>query len=245
MKVIASPRLLRPDTCLRFLPASINRRQAVFIDGVRHSAETIDFAYGRLRNTLTRIALGDFTHPEFNDLVTSGFLDAWAIVDAIDRFRMLWATMPGERTSLPPGVRPVSEITQPVRKLRNVSDHLAQRVDQVVGSNSTALGVISWFTGTSLESISGFRCALLPGTLQETKVQLSNPSSEELEWPTGAIFMEAGGHRVSLSETIALLCGKVASLEAGLLTGLGSSYSRSEATPAGLLVRGPYEFPKK
>ena len=88
------------------------------------------------------------------------------MVDAIDRFRMLYLQMPG--ISFPPpkaGVETLQEALTPFRDLRNVADHLAQRADFVVSRGGAALGTLSWLTGFKIDPITAWYCTLRPGTV--------------------------------------------------------------------------------
>jgi hypothetical protein len=97
---------------LRRLPPQLDRKQALFFDGIRHSVEIVHLAYSRLQHTLTNFALNYEVTPLPSETFTSAFLDAWAVVDGIDRFRAFWKLMPNtERGPLPPGGTKFEEIS--------------------------------------------------------------------------------------------------------------------------------------
>lgn len=86
--------LLGRDSSLRRIPVNVTPKQAVFLDGIRHAIEVMDVGFGRLRIGLTQTALDP---PDAADLSIIGaglFLDAWAVVDAIDRFRQFYLVGP-------------------------------------------------------------------------------------------------------------------------------------------------------
>ena len=125
----------------------LSPKQAFFIDGIRHAVDIMELAYGRLRETLTNIALNPPTSATLPKIAPHAFLDAWAMVDAVDRFRMLYQQMPGINFGPPThGVEPLKTVTQPFRKLRNVADHLSQNADLVVARGDAALGTLTWVT---------------------------------------------------------------------------------------------------
>lgn len=101
------------------------------MDGIRHAVEIIELAYIRLSETLTSAALNPPSSSELPKLLATALLDAWSIVDAIDRFRMLCLQIPG--ISFPyqqeRKLTPLEEVAKPFRDLRIVADHLAQRSD--------------------------------------------------------------------------------------------------------------------
>jgi hypothetical protein len=192
--------MLSKDSILRRIPAAIEPKQALFIDGIRHAVEIIDLAYLRLSGTLTQIALEPPTSTDLSKVVPAAFLDAWAIVDAVDRFRMLYQQMPGITFSPPEaGVQTLKEVTQPFRDLRNVADHLAQRAEFVVAKGGAALGVLSWVTGFHIDPPMLWLCTLRPGTLRTTPEFRQEPIVTTVDWPTDRIYLIAGGYEGNLS----------------------------------------------
>ena len=122
-----------PASILRRIPLAVQPKQALFIDGIRYASDIIEVGYARLRQSLTEIALAPPDSDQLAALSPAVFLDAWAVVDAVDRFRMLYQQMPGIRSSEPElGKQTLAEVAAPFRDLRNVADHLAQRADFVV-----------------------------------------------------------------------------------------------------------------
>jgi hypothetical protein len=223
------------DSPLRRLPPGLNRQQTLYLDGIRHAAEIADFAHLRLRETLTHLAL---THdqPDLKraPLFTAAFLDAWAIVDAIDRLRSLLQQMPGviERSQ----GRGFGEVIQGIRDLRNVADHLATRVDYVIAKKSTALGVLSWFTLVDAEQGRGLSCMIVPGTLSTSDQVVVNPAGKKFQLPTGLIHLAAGEYRVDLSETMAKVGQVVSTLEQSLEQALQDAGVAGEHAGADLMV---------
>lgn len=86
--------IISDDSILRQLPPELDRRQVLFLDGVRHTGEIADLAYERLKSTLTQIAIQELSLDELRPFFTSACLDAWALINVIDRFRALWSLMP-------------------------------------------------------------------------------------------------------------------------------------------------------
>lgn len=213
--------MLSENSILRRLPPGINSKQLVFLDGIRHAAEITELAFTRLESTLTWIVSNTHNSPPQSQAYTAAFLDAWAVVDAIDRFRLLWKMFPGISFSEPqePEARSFDEIAQSVRNLRNVADHLAQRAEYVAASGNPVLGLLSWITFPSEESDDGFSCVLAPGTRAATKWTLVNPADgEHFSVPrrTGMIHLAAGEHRANLSAILPEMRFRVEQLEHGL-----------------------------
>ncbi len=209
--------MISQNSILRRLPPQLNRKQALFLDGIRHAVEIVDLAYTRLQATLTNIALGNQSEPLRENLFTPAFLDAWALVDAIDRFRALWDLMPNaQKGAVAPDAKSFKELSQPVRDLRNVADHLAQRADYVVARKGTALGELSWYTALNHQGTEGLSCIIVPGTLGPGERQLVNPAGKTSTYPTGMIHLAAGEYRVCLSDLLPEIERRVRFLEGAL-----------------------------
>lgn len=210
--------MLSENSILRRIPPRLDRQQNVFLDGIRHAAEIASFAYSRLTDTLTQLALTQNAGnkpPE--EQVTSAFLDAWAFVDEVDRFRSLVQLMPGmrmePRTDGRPGFR---EISESVRSLRNVADHLAQRVEYVVANEGTALGCLKWLTVLDPEQGVCLSAILLAGTLRSNTQAILNPIGRTFHARTDHIHLESGAHSASLSDVRAEMAERVQAIERSL-----------------------------
>lgn len=209
--------MISANSILRSLPKGLDRKQALFFDGLRHAAEITGFAYSRLQSNCTTIATEKHRQEDRADLYTAIFLDAWAIVDSIDRFRSLWQLLPipGQQQTSAIGSS-FASLTQPIRDLRNVADHLAQRADYVVAKQGTALGVISWVTCPDPIIKKAISCAIVPGTLQSSTIQLPMPSNRTIELPSGFIHLRAGEHNACLSDALPHMRALISSIEYSL-----------------------------
>jgi hypothetical protein len=226
--------MLAEDSPLRRLPVELDRKQALFFDGIRHAIELADLAYERLVVVLTDLAMGH-TEGRVVKGYTAPFLDAWAIVDAIDRLRGLVHLLPGS-TQVPrgdglPGFR---ELTAAIREIRNVSDHLAGRADYVVARNGTALGVLSWITIIDQEHM--LCCAIVPGTIANKEVPLPNPIGRDLLGPSDFISLAAGEHSACLSDAMKEAHRRVEGIEAGLGSWLRDNGFDGKNAPVDMLA---------
>jgi hypothetical protein len=197
------------------LPSELNRKQAVFLDGIRHAAEMVDLSYTRLVQILTHIADSRTSQEQMMPRAfTAAYLDAWAIVDSIDRIRSLIHLLPGHTLLPPTDDNPGFRVkTQTIRDLRNVADHLAQRVDNVIAKKSSALGFLSWFTFNEAKD-GGYMCTILPGTAAVGQKSISvNPSGKTLTPPTDLITLAAGEYEACLSDAVRETAKVIAALE--------------------------------
>jgi len=211
--------LLGRDSPLRRIPVIVKPKQAVFLDGIRHAIEILDVGFGRLRAGLTRAALDP---PQATDLplVSAGlFLDAWAVVDVIDRFRQLYLEFPGmTRSKAADEVQPLRDVLQTFRDLRNVNDHLVSKSELVVAKGGgAALGELTWLTGAQLlPKVVAWHCVLRPGTLRSEPSLPSTPIETTLDWPTDYICLKAGGYQGNLSQVRTHIAGRIRHLESQL-----------------------------
>ena len=155
--------MISQESPFKNIPQNLDRKQAFFIDGIRHAAEICDLSYGRLTAGLRDIALKPEGSPPESSYAPY-FLDAWAFVDAADRLRCLWASQPNA-DSLSGDFSPVvlRQELGPIRKIRNIADHIAQRADHVVSLNAAALGILAWVTLTSDTPLAAKTCIIRPG----------------------------------------------------------------------------------
>lgn len=210
--------LLGRDSPLRRIPVNVSPKKAVFLDGIRHAIEVMDIGFGRLRLGLTQAALEP---PQSSDLPLVGaglFLDAWAVVDAIDKFRQFYLRFPGMTPSVTHDqVLPLHEVLQVFRDLRNVGDHVVDRVDAVVASGGAALGELTWLTGAQLvPEVVAWQCVLRPGTLRSRPMLPTVSTETALDWPTDYICLKAGGLQGDLSQVRIHIAARIRHLESQL-----------------------------
>lgn len=133
------------DCPLRRLPAALDRKQTLFLDGIRYSAEMADLAHVRVQHTLHRLAMSSKDSEENSGnldhlAVLSAMQDAWAIVDSLHRLRGLLQQMPGIKQNTP-NMRVFRQQTDKVEDLRNGVQHLNQQIHKLV-SQSDRLGIL-------------------------------------------------------------------------------------------------------
>lgn len=75
------------DSPLRSLPEALDPKQAMFLDGIRFSAEIVQGAMDSLREVLAQVTLGE------SHLHAVAMMFAWAVVDSSNRIRVLMEGM--------------------------------------------------------------------------------------------------------------------------------------------------------
>lgn len=210
--------MLSADSPFLNIPVALDRKQAVFLDGMGHAAQIVELSYTRLCQALTNIANG-CTGTSASAEYTHVFLDAWALIDAVDRFRCLWEMQPNA-SSIPDQFSAVAvrEQLQEIRDVRNVSAHIAQKIDQIVSLNSSVLGAISWVSVLSADPIKVKTYFIRPGIMLGTiKEQFAMPSGEvDFNQGSGCISVTVGKHKASLSLAYKIICSVIAFAEANL-----------------------------
>lgn len=194
--------MLRRNSSLKCLPQDFDPKQAFYFDGLRHAYEIADLALSRLRETLTDLARNCSSGVADDAKYTSAFLDAWAFIDSVHRFRALWAKVPpsSPETKIN-GKSPFDELTSELVLLRNVSDHLVGKSEHLISKKGNALGVLRWITILEGEPTKGFTCMLRPGWFTGGNLKLLDPEEVDLfdGHPTSAIELSAGKHSTLLT----------------------------------------------
>lgn len=210
--------MLSVDSPFLNIPTALDRKQAVFLDGMRHAGQIVELSYTRLCR-----ALADLSANATTDAKSAGFthvfLDAWAFIDAADRFRCLWEMQPSA-SSISGKFSPdaVRMQLQDIRDVRNVSAHLAQKIDQIVSLNSSVLGAISWVSLISTTPLKVKTNFIRPGIMHgNVKGQFAMPNSEvSFNHGSGYISVAAGKHDVNLSLAYQSICSIIEYAEASL-----------------------------
>lgn len=91
--------ILGPDSALRRVPVALDHCQRLFVDGRRFSIEMPDVAYTRLCASALQIG-GQDLDAELRPAPDTWsipviMLDAWSVVDAVQRLRTLIEGFPG------------------------------------------------------------------------------------------------------------------------------------------------------
>lgn len=207
-----------PQSPFLNIPVNTNIRQAFFLDGIRHAFEIANLSFLRLTKNLNELVAPQ-TNPDYFRGYSEYFLDAWAFVDSVDRLMALWKLQPNA-DSIPDPWRPsnlIQELKQ-IRNIRNISDHLAQRIDQIVSSNSSALGELSWVKVQSLEPPKMKSYLIRPGFLPGKLSFQLNLLRDEIHIKNNIanIHLKAHTYTANLSQAYVKLVGLARFAESSL-----------------------------
>lgn len=210
--------MISQESPFKNIPQNLERKQAFFIDGIRHAAEICDLSYKRLTAGLRDIALKP-DGPKLEPSYATFFLDAWAFVDAADRLRCLWESQPNAHNisgDFSPEI--LRQELGPIRKVRNIADHIAQRADHVVSLNGAALGILAWVAIISEAPLAAKTCIIRPG-------YASGSFSAHFAIPQGThslinscteVRVQAGGEAADITKTYRKIAQVIAFAESHL-----------------------------
>lgn len=143
--------IIGTESPFRRMPVDMPRRQILYLDAIRLSAEMAGAAFDRLHDLLMKITAerdaqltGSGEHPgraQAHNAVPA-LLDAYSIIDAIHRFRELLRVTPGLKHNAP--FELFMRQTKDIRELRHIVQHLNREVDRIAQEGWAALGTLTW-----------------------------------------------------------------------------------------------------
>lgn len=204
--------ILATDSPLRNIPSALYKNQAIFIDGIRQNAQIAIYAYTRLCQSLTTLAHQKLENNDIDHDFTHVFLDIWACIEAIDRFRQLWNAQPVADT-VPKKYNPAAldNKLQPIRKLRNISSHIAQRIDHVASLNASVSGMVHWLTAVNHKPLEIYTLFIRPGILHgKLNTELITVNGEvQFTHDTANVVLSAGEHKGNISDAYKFICSLI------------------------------------
>jgi hypothetical protein len=168
--------IIETDSPFLHLPAELNIEQGAFLDGIRYSAQMIDLAHDRLRQTLYHI--GTVEKPADSSFPCA-FHDAWSIVDSTHRLRKLLQQMPRMKQSTP-GFQLFIRKTAPAKDLRDRIQHLGESMNRIATDGSPVWGTLRWITILEIKPLRLNLCAINAGRILSGTTMLPAPSMKSL-----------------------------------------------------------------
>ena len=195
--------MLRDGSPLHGLPGRLPRKQVLYFDALRTSLEMAEIAYQRLQCVL--MADDDPAR------MPRALLDAWSLIDILNRVRVLVRTMPGLKQNAPP-VQALLRKTADVEVLRNAVQHLYGEIERMSSTTQPVWGSLSWVRYQEEGVIDV--CLLLSGTLAAGhRAPLVNPWGKLVHVPVGMVTLTAAEKDVCLSDLMDALTTFTACLE--------------------------------
>ena len=189
------------------------RRQAMFTDALRLSAEMAAFAYRNLESLLKEL-VAEKPRDSVKGVAVEAIIHAYGVVDAANRFREVLRSFPGLKQNA------VFQLfirqTEAVESLRDVIQHLNRELRSIGEQQSAPLGSITWLGPSRNEKSPPTAWVLQPGSFYRGQVTFGPMMDLEARIPLGEIrqvHLVTSGVRVDLSDTIERIRIMITSLE--------------------------------
>lgn len=198
----------------RRMPSRMDKRQLLFLVGIRYSIEIIDVSYRTLLRLLNdEGTIAKATSDTFPMVVSM----AWSMIDSANRFRVLVEKMPhiSQGPHFQAGFRKLAV----VEDLRNPIQHLNQEIGKRVESSGPypVWGTLSWMQVLSANPLKVRACVLMPGSVDSFRgVPATHPAGKVFHAPIDHVELSAYGITVSLSEMHETIGKLSASIEGAL-----------------------------
>src|SRR4051794_19716050 len=119
--------LVPEDSPLRRLPAALDERQRLFIDGMRYAIDSAGIAFDGLRAALVELS-GENPASHSHERAV---MYAWSMVDSVNRLRVLTDQFPKLKKRDPKAQSSLRRMA-PYEDLRNPIQRLAQECNRLV-----------------------------------------------------------------------------------------------------------------
>jgi hypothetical protein len=194
--------LLSDNSPLRALPARLDRTQMLVLDGISRSIDMTTLAYRDLRvSLLEQMKSTEQSTSNYAGTVRA-VMNAWTIVDAVYRLRVLVRRFRGLRRG--PAVRTFLTSAELVKPLRNAVQHLDGEIERLLNDGHPIWGSLSWAYQEALDSKEVTVGLLMPTTLMPPyEIPVVNPIGRQGEIPIGLITLTAAGETICLSDVVA------------------------------------------
>lgn len=213
--------LITEDSPLRKLP-HCEPTQKLFLDGIRFTIEMVDLSFNRLCSALWHASDTKQERQKKQippQLFGAVLLDAWSMIDSIERLRTLVQKMRGLKRTEP--IRDFLKYTEKIRLFRNRLHHLNEDLAKGLYVGKPVLGSVSWVTYVDNDTPTLRIFVLTPGSLMRELGQLVNPMGNPIHPPMDLITLDAHGEQVSLTEQFKQVGSLIIPLENGIRKATG------------------------
>lgn len=237
--------MIPANSPFRQIPQNLDLKDAFFIDGMRHAAEICDFALKRLTANLLQTAL--FCHEERQiNAFPAIFLDAWAFVDSVERYRCLHlmrSRLQAQRRDHAGTQKNINSDLIDLSNIRNIAAHIAERSDHVISRKDAALGALSWISLTSKSPMKAITCIIRPGYIGgDIRSQFSTCSGNQVFINDCTnVRLHAGGNDADLYKSYFVIEKSVKAIESELAA-LSSKQGRESSYPTDLFASAELDF---
>ncbi len=205
--------MLSADSPLRRLPVDLPRRQVMFTDALRLSAEMAALSFRNLEDLLKTLVV-EKRRDRVKGVAVEAIVHAYGVVDAANRFREVLRSFPGLKQNA------VFQLfirqTAAVESLRDVIQHLNGELRSIGEQQSAHLGTITWLGPSPNEESPPTAWILQPGSFYRGQVTFGPMMDLEARIPLGEIrqvHLVTSGVRVDLSDAVERIRIMITSLE--------------------------------
>ncbi len=208
--------MISSNSPFRRLPVNLPRRQILYFDALRLSAEMAGPAFERLYDLLMLVSKQSGGDPPADKAVRA-LSDAYCVIDSAHRFREILQTTPRLKHNA------VFELfirqTQDVKKLRNVVQHLNRNVDRIAQEGWAALGNLTWLGPSVVRGGPPTSWIIQAGTSYPGQITHGPMIDFQSSIPPGEIVdisLATAGVRVNLTTLVGRLRSIIKNLEVPL-----------------------------
>ena len=192
--------ILDKDSPLRRLPHLADPREALLVDGIRYAIEMADLVYSRLRSSAHSISLARLRDEQpLAGTFASIFLDAWSVIDSVNRLRLLLGSSLLRKRA---EVRGFLAATRAIEDLRHAVQHLDERLEGLAQQHQPAWGSVAWMFGRDLSDHRAWCHVMVAGTTRPEHEHLFLAPAGEIRFPVDRLTLTAHGLTVSLTQTM-------------------------------------------
>lgn len=193
---------------------NLKRRQEVFLDGIDFSLDMAKTCYSRLALSVQR-----FSHLMNQEKELPGelkkiiFLDAWSLVDIVNRLRILVSQTPGlKKNSF---VISFQKATKDIEIFRDFIQHVDGEIRNEKNSGWPIWGALSWIYITTEKKI--FVSGTTGGSFTNFESPIINPAGKNIQPPVDHILLSISDIAIDLSETFDAIMNFAKRFQSGLV----------------------------
>jgi hypothetical protein len=204
---------LPPDSVFRRLPVDWPRRQVLFTDAVRLSAQMAAFSLQNLERILKSL-VNAAPDEALGERAVEAMAYAYGVIDAANRFREVLRSFPGLKQN--EVFKLFIRATAGVERLRDITQHLNRELKAIDAIQSAALGTITWLGPSPTEDSPPTAWVLQPGSFyngQRTFGPLIDREARLAPGEIGQVSLVTSGVRVDLTDVVRRIHRMLAALE--------------------------------
>jgi hypothetical protein len=209
--------ILEATSRLLHLPENTDRRQVLFLDGLRYTAEMAVVGMHRLRANLPYL----FTHREDRQArrvyLTAAIADAWSIVDNAHRMRELLQRMPRLKQRSPARVIFLQR-TERVEAFRNYFQHLRTEVDRVANIAWPLYGTLTWRSPVADIPLAERGFMVVPGTFYDNITSIGPTFGYEVTEPYAELALNLPDMELQLQPVVDAMTRALIAMERSTAT---------------------------